>query len=113
MRQKTVSPNSEKIRSLRLAKSWTQEELADKAKISKRTIENAEAVQSTPILMNGTLKGAERDVYRVYGKAGEARVFEVEARRAGSVVRVQRSHASVDHIGEFGVPLEEDRPSAD
>jgi hypothetical protein len=50
------------------------------------TIENAEPVQSTPITVNGTLRGAERDIYRVYGKAGERRVFEVEARRSGSSI---------------------------
>src|SRR6185503_2178084 len=42
--------------------------------------------RSTPVVMNGTLRGPERDVFRVYGKAGERRVFEVEARRLGSAV---------------------------
>jgi hypothetical protein len=50
------------------------------------TIETAEAIQGTPITINGTLRGAERDIYRVYGKGGERRVFEVEARRAGSAI---------------------------
>lgn len=50
------------------------------------SIETAEPVRSTPVVVNGTLRGAERDVFRVYGKAGERRVFEVEARRAGSAV---------------------------
>jgi hypothetical protein len=50
------------------------------------SIETAEPVQSVPITVNGTLRGAERDLYRVYGKAGEWRVFEVEARRCGSAV---------------------------
>jgi hypothetical protein len=50
------------------------------------TIENAESVQSAPVVVNGTLKGPERDVYRVYGKAGETRVFEVEARRCASAI---------------------------
>ncbi|MCW5982626.1 MAG: hypothetical protein KIT09_31350 [Bryobacteraceae bacterium] len=50
------------------------------------TIETAESVPSTPITVNGTLVGAERDIYRVYGKGGERRVFEVEARRCGSAV---------------------------
>ena len=36
--------------------------------------------------MNGTLRGAERDVFRVAAKAGERRVFEVDARRSGSAV---------------------------
>ena len=38
------------------------------------------------MVVNGTLRGAERDVFRVYGKGGERRVFEVEARRCGSAV---------------------------
>jgi hypothetical protein len=50
------------------------------------SIENAEPIQTTPATVNGTLAGAERDIYRVYGKAGERRVFEVEARRCGSAV---------------------------
>jgi hypothetical protein len=50
------------------------------------SIETAEPVRSTPVVVNGTLRGAERDVFRVYGKGGERRVFEVEARRSGSAV---------------------------
>jgi hypothetical protein len=50
------------------------------------SIETAEPVRSTPVVVNGTLKGPERDVFRVSGKAGERRVFEVEARRSGSAV---------------------------
>jgi hypothetical protein len=50
------------------------------------TIETAEPVAATPATINGTLDGPERDLYRVYGKAGERRVFEVEARRCGSAI---------------------------
>jgi hypothetical protein len=50
------------------------------------TIENSEPVQTTPVTVNGTLRGAERDLYRVYGKGGETRVFEVEGRRSGSAI---------------------------
>jgi hypothetical protein len=50
------------------------------------SIETAEPIQSSPVTVNGTLRGAERDVFRVYGKAGERRVFEVEARRCGSAI---------------------------
>jgi hypothetical protein len=50
------------------------------------TIETAEPVRSSPVLVNGMLRGPERDVFRVYGKATEKRVFEVEARRAGSAI---------------------------
>ncbi len=48
------------------------------------SIETAEVIKSAPITVNGTLTGADRDFYRVSGKAGERRVFEVEARRCGS-----------------------------
>lgn len=50
------------------------------------SIETAEPIQSSPVTLNGTLRGAERDVFRVYGKTGERRVFEVEARRCGSAI---------------------------
>jgi hypothetical protein len=38
------------------------------------------------LTLNGTLRGPERDVYRVQGKGGEKKVFEVEARRLGSAI---------------------------
>ncbi|HYL74487.1 MAG TPA: PPC domain-containing protein [Bryobacteraceae bacterium] len=50
------------------------------------SIETAQPIQSTPVTVNGTLRGPERDVFRVYGKAGERRVFEIEARRCGSAI---------------------------
>jgi hypothetical protein len=50
------------------------------------SIETAEAVRAAPVTLNGTLRGAERDIFRISGKAGERRVFEVEARRCGSAV---------------------------
>lgn len=50
------------------------------------SIEKAQTIPSTPITLNGTLKGPERDVYRIQVKAAERRVFEVDARRAGSAV---------------------------
>jgi hypothetical protein len=50
------------------------------------SIETAEPVRSSPVVVNGTLRGPERDMYRVSGKAGERRVFEVEARRCGSAI---------------------------
>jgi hypothetical protein len=50
------------------------------------SIEKAQVVKSTPITINGTLTGADRDFFRVSGKAGERRVFEVEARRCGSAI---------------------------
>ena len=50
------------------------------------TIETAEPIPAAPVTVNGTLRGAERDVFRVSGKARERRVFEVEARRCGSAI---------------------------
>ncbi len=50
------------------------------------SIERAQALPSTPVTVNGTLQGPERDIYRIQAKAGERRVFEVEARRAGSAI---------------------------
>jgi hypothetical protein len=53
---------------------------------SNDSIETAQPVLMNPVVVNGTLRGPERDFYRVYGKAGERRVFEVEARRCGSAI---------------------------
>jgi hypothetical protein len=53
---------------------------------SNDSIEKAQTLPSAAITLNGTLRGAERDVYRVQVKAGERRVFEVDARRAGSAI---------------------------
>ena len=50
------------------------------------SIEKAQTIPSTSLTLNGTLKGPERDVYRLHVKAGERRVFEVEARRCGSAI---------------------------
>lgn len=50
------------------------------------SIETAQGLPSTPITLNGTLRGPERDVFRFAGKSGERRVFEVEARRCGSAI---------------------------
>ncbi len=53
---------------------------------SNDSIATAQTVKSAPVTINGTLTGADRDFYRVSGKAGEHRVFEVEARRCGSAI---------------------------
>ena len=50
------------------------------------TIATARAVNSTPVTINGTLVGAERDDFRITAKAGQRLVFEVEARRCGSAI---------------------------
>jgi hypothetical protein len=49
-------------------------------------VERAQTIPSSPLTLNGTLKGPERDFYRIQAKAGEKRVFEVEARRCGSAI---------------------------
>jgi hypothetical protein len=53
---------------------------------SNDTIETAQPLPSTPLTVNGKLRGPERDVYRVSAKAGERRVIELEARRCGSAI---------------------------
>ncbi len=40
----------------------------------------------TPVTVNGTLVGPDRDVYRFYANRGEPIVLEVEGRRAGSAL---------------------------
>lgn len=65
----------------------TEDESQPYSKPNKNdSIETAEPIQANPITINGTLRGPERDVFRVSGKAGERRVFEVEARRCGSAI---------------------------
>lgn len=53
---------------------------------SNDSIEKAQSLPTSAITLNGALRGAERDVYRLQVKAGERRVFEVDARRAGSAI---------------------------
>jgi hypothetical protein len=50
------------------------------------SIEMAQTLPSSAVTVNGTLRGPERDFYRLQGKAGERRVVEVEARRVGSAI---------------------------
>jgi hypothetical protein len=48
--------------------------------------ETAQELPPTPFTLNGTLRGPERDMYRLSARAGEKRVIEVEARRCGSAI---------------------------
>ena len=48
--------------------------------------EDAQALPPGPFTLNGTLRGPERDVFRLRAKAGDKRVIEVEARRCGSAI---------------------------
>ena len=50
------------------------------------TMETAQRLPLPPFTLNGTLRGPERDMFRLRGKAGEKRVIEVEARRCGSAL---------------------------
>jgi hypothetical protein len=47
--------------------------------------ETAESLQA-PLVVNGTLEGADVDIYKLAVKPGQKLVFEVEARRAGSAI---------------------------
>ena len=49
-------------------------------------MEDAQPLPATPFTLNGTLRGPERDMFRLSAKAGEKRVIEVEARRSGSAI---------------------------
>ena len=49
-------------------------------------IEGAQPLPNGPLVVNGKLRGPERDIYRISAKAGEKRVIEVEARRCGSAI---------------------------
>ncbi len=46
----------------------------------------APRIDALPIVVNGTLDGAERDRYRFRAEAGDRIVLEVEARRVGSAI---------------------------
>ena len=50
------------------------------------SIERAQTLPASALTVNGKLIGPERDIYRIPVKAGERRVFEVEARRVGSAI---------------------------
>jgi hypothetical protein len=48
--------------------------------------ETAQPLPPQPFTLNGTLRGPERDIFRLRAKAGDKRVIEVEARRSGSAL---------------------------
>jgi hypothetical protein len=62
------------------------EEEEEPSEHTNDSIATAQAITANPVTINGHLSGADRDIYRVHAKAGERRVFEVEARRCGSAV---------------------------
>lgn len=64
-----------------------EEESAPGAKpFSNDSIEAAQSLPPSAITVTGTLRGPERDFYRIQGKAGERRVIELESRRIGSAI---------------------------
>lgn len=48
--------------------------------------ETAQLLPPGSLTVNGTLRGPERDIFRLRAKAGDKRVIEVEARRTGSAI---------------------------
>ena len=46
----------------------------------------SQELEQVPVVVNGTLYGPDRDVYRFEGRKGDELVFEVEARRVGSAL---------------------------
>jgi hypothetical protein len=50
------------------------------------SMEDAQPLPPPPFTLNGTLRGPERDMFRLSARAGEKRVIEVEARRCGSAI---------------------------
>lgn len=48
--------------------------------------EQAEPLAALPVVVNGTLRGADIDMYSFAAKAGQKLVIELEARRAGSAI---------------------------
>ena len=48
--------------------------------------ETAQSLPAGPLTLNGTLRGPERDIFRLRAKGGDKRVIEVEARRVGSAI---------------------------
>ena len=62
-----------------------EESKPDSREHSNDSIETAQRIDA-PAIVNGTLRGPDRDYYRVHVTQGERLVFEVEARRAGSAI---------------------------
>ena len=58
----------------------------DTSEHRRDTIATALVVKTTPVTINGTLAGADRNDFRINATAGQRLVFEVEARRCGSAI---------------------------
>ncbi|MFN7995573.1 MAG: PPC domain-containing protein [Bryobacteraceae bacterium] len=65
---------------------FTEEESkAEAREHSNDSLQTAERIVA-PVVVDGTLSGADRDYYAVHARKGEHLVFEVEARRLGSAI---------------------------
>jgi hypothetical protein len=62
-----------------------EESRSESREHSNDSMETAERIEA-PVIVNGTLRGADRDYYRIRAKQGERLVLEVEARRLGSAI---------------------------
>jgi hypothetical protein len=62
-----------------------QESQPEAREHSNDSVQTAERIVP-PVVVDGTLTGADRDYYAVHARQGERLVFEVEARRLGSAV---------------------------
>ena len=64
----------------------TLPEVAERSLRDNGGADEAPRIKQLPVVINGTLDGAERDQFRFRAPAGERIVLEVEARRAGSAI---------------------------
>src|ERR1700722_9039693 len=62
-----------------------EESKAESREHSNDSIETAQHIES-PVIVNGTLNGPDRDYYRIHARQGEGLIFEVEVRRLGSAI---------------------------
>lgn len=73
---------------------------------------DAPRIEALPVVVNGTLDGAERDRYRFQAAPGERIVLEVEARRVGSaidpVLRLLDSQGSEIAFNQEGAGIDVD-----
>ena len=64
----------------------TVSEVSERSLRDGADISEAPRIDALPVVVNGTLDGAERDRYRFQAGPGERVVLEVEARRVGSAI---------------------------
>ncbi|MDE2923025.1 MAG: hypothetical protein OYL92_15020 [Acidobacteriota bacterium] len=64
----------------------TVSEVSEQSLREAGNVAEAPRIDALPVVVNGTLDGAERDRYRFQAASGERIVLEVEARRVGSAI---------------------------